>query len=65
MEKLTPHQIIERLGAAAIAERVCVSADAVYQRKAKGVLPAAWYPALCDMAGETLPLSAFSFKGLD
>ena len=64
MENLTYSEIIDRLGVAAIASRVGVTSDAVKIRRTQGSLPASWYHALCDMAGETLPISQFTFKGI-
>ena len=64
MENLKAPQIIEAIGVAAIASRMEVTPDAVYRAKANGKIPASWYHALCDMAGESLPVAEFSFKGL-
>ena len=61
----TPRQIIDSLGCEAIAARLGISASRIKRARFEDQMPAQWYLALCDMTGEALPESLFSFKGLD
>ena len=61
--KTTGEIITQAGGAVAVAQRIGISSAGV-RAMAYRVLPAAWYFALCDMTGQTLPRHLFSFKGL-
>jgi hypothetical protein len=61
----TPAEIIDGLGPIAIANRLNRSATRVYRVRFEKHIPASWYVALCDMAGEKLPISAFGFEGME
>jgi len=59
----TPHEIIDYIGPANIAERLAIGPDAIRRALNFGLLPAAWYDALENMAGRPLPRDCFTFKG--
>ena len=61
----TPRELIDRLGCDAMAARLGVKRGNVSNYRIEDKLPAAWYAALCDMAGQDLPKTMFSFKGFD
>lgn len=61
----TPREIIETIGRDAIAERIGAAPRRVDRARTERALPASWYAALCDMAGQDLPRQLFTFKGLD
>ena len=61
----TPAEIIDALGPVAIATRLNKAASRVYRVRFEKHIPASWYVALSDMAGEPLPVSAFGFIGTD
>lgn len=61
----TARDIVDTLGAEAISARVGVKTSAVRNARVANKLPALWYVALCNMAGEQLPHQAFTFKGIE
>lgn len=61
----TARDIVDTLGAEAISARVGVKRQAVYNARTANKLPALWYVALNQMAGEQLPHEAFTFKAVD
>jgi hypothetical protein len=56
--------LIDSLGRDAIATRVGAKPRRVDRVRNEEQIPAQWYAALCDMAGKTLPVEWFTFKGL-
>jgi hypothetical protein len=62
---MTKQDIISLAGGLdAIAKRVGVKAPSARVMLSRGLIPASWYFALCDMTGQPLPRHLFSFKGL-
>lgn len=55
-------EIVEYVGAGALAEAVGTSVKNVRQAARKGVLPSAWYDACERLAGRPLRRELFSFK---
>ena len=58
-------QIIEALGADAVAEALGVTLSAVAEQRRQGKLPAAWYLKLRDLGaarGVSVPEGAFRWK---
>ena len=58
-------QIIEALGADAVAEALGVTLSAVAEQRRQGKLPAAWYVRLRDLGaarGVSVPEGAFRWK---
>jgi len=65
-KQMTPKDIIGLAGGALpVAVRMETSVQNVRNQASKDRLPAAWYFALCQMAGTDLPFKLFSFKGLE
>ena len=60
----TPREILDALGRDRIVERLGVDKRRVNRAAYEEKLPALWYAALSDMAGQDLPREAFSFKGM-
>ena len=61
----THRDIIETLGREAIAAKLGIALRRVDRARTENALPASWYAALCDLAGQDLPRHLFTFKGLD
>ena len=57
--------IIDSLGADAIASRLGVAPSRVRRVRHERLIPAAWYAGLSDMAGRDLPRDMFTFAGVD
>ena len=61
----TPRDIIETLGRDAIVKALGVAPRRVDRARTEDALPASWYAALCDLAGQDLPRHLFTFKGMN
>jgi len=59
----TPRQIIAHIGAEQAAHALGVPLKTVRRKLYEDRLPAAWYFALSESAGEPLPRGLFTFKG--
>jgi hypothetical protein len=59
---MTSREIIDSIGRDRVAEALGVEAGRVRRALYEPQLPASWYAVLCDMAGQDLPRSAFTFK---
>ena len=55
--------IIEAIGRDRIKDRFGVNDRVVRHYAATGRLPAQWFAALCEMAGQDLPRTLFTFRG--
>lgn len=63
---MTPRDTIDQAGGIqAVAERFAKKQAYVKRLQYGKVLPASWYVALCDMTGDDLPYSLFSFKAME
>ena len=61
----TPKDIIDTIGREQVIARLGVDKRRVDRAALQSELPALWYAALEEMAGEPLDRSLFSFKGMD
>jgi hypothetical protein len=61
----TALEVIKAVTSEAIQARFDVQPRVVRHYGSIGRFPASWYVVLSDMAGCQLPLTLFSFKGLD
>ena len=61
----TPREILDGIGRDRIVETLGVDKRRVNRAAYDDQLPALWYAALCDLAGQDLPRELFSFKGYD
>jgi len=61
----TPQEIIEAAGRDQVKARLGVKDRVIQHYLREGKLPASWYVALCEMTNAILPVTLFSFKGMD
>jgi hypothetical protein len=59
----TARDIIDAIGKEALAKRLDLSVAMVKQARYRNQIPSSWYPVCEELAGQPLPLAAFSFKG--
>jgi hypothetical protein len=60
----TAQDIVDAVGRDAIRIRFGVKDRVIRSHVAEGQLPASWFAAMCEMTGQDLPRSLFTFKGV-
>jgi len=61
---LKARSIIDHCGRKEVAEKLGVALRRVDRARTEDRLPASWYAGMCMLAGEPLPWTLFTFKGL-
>ena len=60
----TANDIVDHIGRERVADLMGIQPSAVYEALRRNKLPSSWYLALCREVGQTLPATAFAFKGM-